>query len=149
MKQAHYVEMRVFCKEGEDEQTLVNKIKEVFPFDFEKEKIKFRWQTAEVFENKKLKIFYVTADKERHIKKVLALLFEKIPKEDKEILLNQLESRLDNSLHFFLRLDKDKMMEGEYKLTETGNCFHFTIAIAAYPHRREIAVNIVKRILNS
>jgi RNA-binding protein len=147
MKQAHYIEMRVFCKEGKDEQLLINKIKEIFPFDFEKDKINFRWQAADVFDNKKLKIFYVTIDKGRHVKTILNLLFGKFSKEDKEILLSQLESRLDSSLHFFLRLDKDKLMNGEYSLTETGNCFHFTIAIAAYPHKREIAIDIVKQIL--
>jgi RNA-binding protein len=148
MKQAHYVEMRVFCKEGEDEQAIISKIKEIYPFDFEKEKINFKWQNADVFDNKKLKIFYVTADKDRHVKKFLAGFLDKISREDKNILLEQLESRLDSSLHFFLRLDKDRMMlNNEYILTESGNCFHFRIAVAAYPHKREIAVKIVEEML--
>ena len=38
MKYAHNIEMRVFSKEGEDdEEKIIGKVHELFPFDFEKE----------------------------------------------------------------------------------------------------------------
>ena len=39
MKYVHNIEMRVFCKEDDNEDLILKKIKELFPIDFEKEKI--------------------------------------------------------------------------------------------------------------
>ena len=68
--------------------------------------------------------------------------------EQKMILIEQLQSRLDNHLHFYIRLDKDRILCNEYLLTDYGNCFHIKISIAAYPHKREIAEEIVKKIIS-
>ena len=39
------------------------------------------------------------------------------------------------------------MLNDEYFITESGNCFHFKIGIAAYPHKRDVAEKIVREIL--
>jgi RNA-binding protein len=149
MRQVHYIEMRVFCKEEDNEEAIVNKISELFPFDFKKDKIKFSQRTAYGFDDKKIKILTVTIDKDRHTNKFIQAFFSKLTGEQKELLLKQLESRLDDKLHFYIRLDKDSLLNNEFWITDTGNCFHFTFAIAAYPHRREVAVEIIAKMLNS
>lgn len=148
MKYAHFIEMRVFSKEQDDEQAIISRIKELFPFDFEKEKISLGQKTALGFEDKKINIFTVNICKDRQIKKFLANLLSKIDQDQKSMLIRQLESRLDSNLHFYIRLDKDRLMEGEYFITDSGNCFHFTIAVAAFPHKREIAADIVRSIFS-
>ena len=35
----------------------------------------------------------------------------------------------------------------KYELTDAGNCLHIKIAIAAYPNKREVAVEILKQII--
>lgn len=147
MKYAHYIEMRVFSKEEDNEDLINEKIHELFPFDFEKEKIKTESKTSFGFEDKKIKILSVEIKRQRLTTDFLINLMSKLSDEQKELLLEQLESRLDNSLHFYLRLDKEKLLNNEYFITESGNCFHFTIAIAAYPHKRDVAVAMVKNIL--
>ncbi len=149
MKYAHNIEMRVFSKEGDDEERIIEKIKEVFSFDFKKEKIKLNIRTAYGFEDKKIHILTVSIDKERHTGKVIKNIFSFLSSEQKELLLNQMESRLDDNLHFYIRLDKEKLMNNEYWLTDSGNCFHFNIAIAAYPHKREIAKKIIEEMIKS
>ena len=147
MKYVHNIEMRVFYKEDENEDTIVKKIKELFPIDFEKEKIKLKRKTSYGFEDKRIIVFTIFVNKQRHTKVVLRNLMEKLSKEQKDLLLKQLKSRLDESLHFYLRLDKDKLLNNEYWITDSGNCFHFKMAIAVYPHDMDVAKEIVKEIL--
>ncbi len=147
VKFAHNIQMRVFCREKDNELDIINAIHELFPFDFEKQKIEFTEQTAETFEGKKIKIFSVFVKKQRHTAKVLNNLFSKLSDDQKELLRKQMESRLDQNLHFFIRLDKPKLLEGEYWITDSGDCFHLDICIAAYPHKRAVARTILKRLL--
>jgi len=44
-------------------------------------------------------------------------------------------------------LNKDKFLVDKYELTDAGNCLHIKIAIAAYPNKREVAVEILKQII--
>jgi RNA binding exosome subunit len=148
MKYAHFIEMRVFSKEEDTENEIVKKVKELFPFDFEQEKIELQRKTAYGFEEKKIIIFTVDVNKERHTRKVLENLMKNLNQEQKDLLLKQLDTRLDDSLHFYLRLDKKKFLNNEYFITDKGNCFHFKIAIAAYAHIREKAEEVVKEILD-
>ena len=147
MKYVHNIEMRVFCKEEDNKELILKKIKELFPIDFEKEKINLKRKTSYGFEDKKIIVFTIVVNKQRHTKVVLNNLMKNLSKEQKELLLKQLDSRLDESLHFYLRLDKDKLLNKEYWITDSGNCFHFKMAIAAYPHDMDIAKEILKEIL--
>ena len=66
-------------------------------------------------------------------------------KTKKNQILQQIDSRLDKSLDFFLRFDKDSWIAGKkLLLTDAGKCFHIRISMAAFPKKREIALNVVK-----
>ena len=147
-KFAHNIEVRVFSKENEDdEEKIIEKIHELFPFDFEKEKVEFNSKISYGFEETKIKILTVFIKKESQTRKVLKLLMDNLSKEQKSMLIKQLESRLDEKLHFFIRLDKEKLLKGEYVITDSWNCFHFKVCVAAYPHKREVAKEIVIEML--
>lgn len=147
MKLVHNMEMRVFVKETDNEDKIVLKVKELFPFDFDKEKIEFKSKTTYGFEEHKIKILTVFIKKQHQTTKVIKQLMNKLKKKSKTILLDQLKSRLDDKLNFYIRLNKEKLLLNEYELTESGDCFWFKLCIAAYPHKREIAENIVRQIL--
>lgn len=148
MKLAHNIEMRVFSKEEDNEELIITKIHELFPFDFKKDKIELRIKISEGFEEKIIKIFTVFVDAQRHTNVMLKKLMENLNKEQKDLLKNQLQSRLDERLHFYIRLDKEKFLSDVYELTDAGNCFWLKICIAAYPNKKEIAQDIVKKILS-
>jgi RNA binding exosome subunit len=139
MKYAHFVEMRVFSKEEDDENAIRNKITEIFPF----EKLEIESKTTFGFEEKKIIILTVHIKKNNQINKFISCFLDKLGEEQRKTILSQMESRLDNNLHFFIRLDKDALLEDKYTLTDNGNCFHFRISITAYPHDREIAKKII------
>ena len=127
MKLAHFIEMRVFSKENDNEDLIKEKILNLFPFDFKEEKIEM-----------------ILADE-----KYGNNLMKNLDLDQKKLLINQLESRLDKSLHFYIRFDKEKLLEDKFFITESGNCFHLNIAIAAYPHKRETAIDIVTAMIKN
>ena len=147
MKIAHFIEIRVFSYEEDNEEQIVEKIKELIPFDFNKEKIELKKKNAFGFNDKIISVICVGIKKQNHTSKVIEKLLKKLNNDQKKLLLKQLQSRLDKDLHFFIRLDKDKLLKNEYWITDSGNCFHFKIAIAAYPHKREVGEKIVEELL--
>jgi RNA binding exosome subunit len=63
-------------------------------------------------------------------------------------LISQIESRLDEELFFFMRIDKDSWnIEKKTILTDSGNCYHIRITVAAFPKKRESAVALLNRFL--
>ncbi len=147
MKYANSVQIRVFAKEGEDAEKIMQGLKEIAPFDYGAEKIQFEIRAATGFNEARIKIYNIKLEKERHTKKFLENLIGKLSSEQKQLLLRQKESRLDNELDFFIRLDKEKLINNEYWITDSGNCYHTTISIAAFPRNREVALNIIEKML--
>lgn len=145
MKLAHQIKLSVFSKQEDNEKDVLNSFLSLIPFDLEEEKLKLKTSTAEGFEHKKIKVFELTLKKEKHTTKILKNLINKLTDEQKQLILKQAGSRLDENLKFFLRFDKDKLIkEDKLELTDKGNCFHIKISIAAFPSKKEKALEIVK-----
>jgi len=146
MKLLHFVEMRVFCKEYDIFDDIVKGIHFLFPFDFVKEKIILGEKTVEGFDQKKIKIFTVKISKQSQTTAFIKHLSKNLDDKQRKTIIEQLDSRLDEGLHFYIRLEKDELISGKYYLTDTGNCYHIKLSIAAYPHRKEAARDIIKSI---
>ncbi|HLD18507.1 MAG TPA: RNA-binding domain-containing protein [Candidatus Nanoarchaeia archaeon] len=148
MKTAAAIKLSFFCKPEEDKEALLKAFKKLIPFDLEIEKIQLKKTNAEGFNERKIEIYEVMFQKDRHINAFLDYLLAKLTKEQKQQLLDQLESRLHDNLHFYLRLDKDAMVNlGQLWLTDSGNCFHIEIVVAAFPAKREAAKKILENLL--
>ncbi|MBI2549564.1 hypothetical protein HYV83_00085 [Candidatus Woesearchaeota archaeon] len=149
MEIAHSVAIRVFCREEENENEIVNGLKSLIPLDFEKEKIAVKKQTTLGFSDKKIAIFEVALTKNRHIKAFLENMLSKISGTDKQMLLRQLDSRVDDSANFFVRFEKETLAKrNELLVTDGGNCYHVKIKIAAYPSNKENAMKVVRKLLD-
>jgi len=148
MKYAHLIKLNVFSKEGEDENRIKEKLLSFLTFkDLEKEKIKLEQKTATGFGQKTIGILEITLTKEKHTNAFIENLKEKLNNEQKELILKQAESRLDENLDFFLRFDKEKLInEDKLWLTDSGNCFHIKISIAAFPRKRENGLEIINKL---
>lgn len=147
MKYAHLIKIDVFSKEGEDENAIIKRLLSLIPFDIEEQKIKLEKSKAEGFGDKSINIFEITLAKDSHINQFLKNLKEKLADEQKELILKQAESRLDQDFDFFLRFDKEKLInEDKLWLTDSGNCFHIKISIAAFPRKRENGLEMIKEI---
>ncbi len=143
MKLANNVRIKVFAKEEENAAEIEEKLKQLVPLDFEKEKIPVKKQAATGFNEKKITIMELSLAKNKHINAFLDFLKEKLGERQKELLIRQKETRLDNELNFFMRLDKEKLLQNEFWITDSGNCYHIKISVAAFPRKRENALKAV------
>lgn len=150
MKQAHLIKLSVFINEAENFQEIKDKFLGFLPFNLDEEKIKLNEKRALGFWEKEITILEVTLTKRKHIKDFLENLLEKIEEKEKNIILEQAESRLDENLNFFLRFKKDEFIKNnKLVLTDSGKCFHIKMSIAAFPKKREIGIKIVKEIFGT
>lgn len=151
MKLAHQIKAKVFSYEkvNEDEKLILDKFLQLFPFDLKEQKIDLKKTQAFGFNENKIAIFDVTLTKEKHTKQFIENLIKNIDEEQRKLIASQLESRLDDNLDFFLRFDKDEYIKNnKLKLTDSGNCLHIMISVAAFPKKREIGLYIVKSIFS-
>lgn len=146
MKLANSIRISVFAKEDEDESRIEEGLKSVIPLDFEREKISVERKTSIGFNERKIRILGILLQKDRHINAFLEFLGGKLGERQKGLLLRQKESRLDSELYFFIRLDKEKLLNGEFFITDSGSCYHIRISIAAFPKSRLDALGVVERI---
>lgn len=145
MKLANNIVLSVFVKPGEDCEKIKAKLLSLVPFELEKEKIHCNATSAVGFNDKIIKILEIKLEKEGHTTRFLKHLNSLLPQEKKELLLSQ-ENRLDDRLNFFIRLDKEKFLEGICRITDQGNCFHIKMNIAAFPRKREEALKVIREI---
>ncbi|MBI2657258.1 hypothetical protein HYX08_01030 [Candidatus Woesearchaeota archaeon] len=150
MKYAHLARLTVFSYEHEDSEPILNAFLDFFPFNLEENKVELKKRTAAGFNEKNITIFEATIEKNSLISKFLENLFKKLDESQKNMILEQAESRLDANLDFFLRFGKDEWLNGrKLLLTDSGNCFHLKISMAAFPKKREIALNLVSNLISN
>ena len=150
MKFANIISLRVFVNPEEDRE----KIRAAFLYllgwnekELSEEKIFFKETKAKGFSEKIIIIMEATLEKDRHCNEFLKRLSQNLSVEDKEIMLSQ-TNRLDEELNFYLRLDKNSLLENKYVLTDSGECFHVKISVAAFPRRPDAAFKVVKMIFS-
>jgi len=149
MKYFNKIIISVFVKldEAEDIESIKQKLLELFPFNLAEEKIILREETTKGFNERRIKILKVELLKESHTNKFFESLSSKITRDDKSAILRQKESRLDQELYFYLRFDKQKWIQkNELELTDSGDCFHIKLALAAFPRKREVALELIEKI---
>lgn len=148
MKLAHYIRVRVIINPEDSEEKVMEGFLRLFPFDLKEEKIQISSKKAQGFNEKMLNIVEIELKKASHTTKFLNNLNKILNKEQKDLILNQLDSRIDDGNHLFLRLDKDRLLNDDCFITDYGNCFHITIAIAAFPVNKENAKKVVENIFS-
>jgi hypothetical protein len=147
MKLANIIKVSVFIKPEEDENSLKLKLLELLPFNLEEEKIVLKKTRATGFGQKEIIIYEVELDKDKHTNLFLKNLKEKLDEQQRIMLIKQ-EDRLDERLNFFIRLDKESLLQEQYQVTDCGECFHIRISIAAFPRKKDVALEVVKKIFS-
>ena len=61
-----------------------------------------------------------------------------------EKLNSDLERKIDEKGNWFLRFDKNDALDEKWTILDSGDSIHLKIKIAAYPARKEIAVDKVR-----
>ena len=149
MKYAHLIKLSIFSYEHENIEQILEAFLGFFPFNLEENKVLLKKSTAEGFNDRKITILEVTLSKTNLVNEFLENLLKNLSKEQKEQMLREAESRLDENQDFFIRFDKELWINNKkLELTDSGKCFHLKISIAAFPKKREIALNVVKKLFS-
>ena len=150
MKQAHYVELRVFVKPDEPYKEIkhaMHRLIGVGPDMFEEERIEYEEETAIGFNEKKIKILRAKITKNRRINDFLDKLKHKLGEKQNRVLRKQ-DNRIDEDMCFYVRLEKEAFLDGLYELTDGGDCFHVRINLATYPKKKEKAKKLINQIFS-
>ena len=74
-------------------------------------------------------------------------LFRNIGEGPLRIVLDEIEQRVDDDCILYLRLDKQKAVQGIYEISHSGDVISVTAKIVAHPAKKEIAVKNAKEYL--
>jgi len=153
MRYIHNAKITVFLKPEEyaKDAGLIKQVRDsmckLLPLDFDKEKLSITEENVESFENRKIKILALEISKEAHTNVFIKTLKELLGKEQCRTVVSQKESRLDDELCFYIRLDKERMLKDTAaELTDNGDCFHIKLHIAAFPKHKDVALKVVEEI---
>lgn len=147
MKLANSIRVSVFAKPEENEEKIREKLISFFPFSLEEENISINRSRATGFSQRQISIYQVDMSKERHTNLFLKFINSKLDAQQRCMLLSQ-ENRLDENLDFFIRFSKEHLLNNEFMLTDCGDCYHIRISIAAFPRKREVALEVAKKIFS-
>ncbi len=132
MELAKHVSIRVFIKNEDNKEEVLNTLKNLTALSDEDFNKLLKTTTAMGFE-KPLIIASIDLKKNKHKSLFMNKLFSSLSNEDKLLLRKDLHLRIDEYCHFFIRLDKDLLLRDIYSITNGGNCFHIEIALPIYP----------------
>ena len=136
----HNIKFRVFVYEDEDVDELSQAILNILP------EAEIEAEEAEGLTEDKIIILSGTISKKRYTKEFFNLLLESV---DLEKLNGDLERKMDEKGNWFLRFDKADAIDEKLTIKDSGDSIHLKIKIAAYPAKKEIAVEKVREAILS
>ena len=131
----HNIKFRVFVYENEDVEELSQAVLNILP------EAEINAEEAEGLTEDKIIILSGVVSKKRYTKAFFNLLLESV---DLEKLNDDLERKIDEKGNWFLRLDKEDAIDEKLTVKDSGDSIHLKIKIAAYPAKKEIAVDKVR-----
>jgi RNA binding exosome subunit len=129
----HYVDLRAFCYETEDEKRVGDALRTFLPEDTELERVE-----NEGHHGDRILVLSVRLERAAEVRHVLSKLAEL---DDIDAVLEELDHRVDDNCAFFLTLDKQAAFRGEVK---RGDGITFRAKVEAYPAKKERAVENVR-----
>ncbi len=142
---AHRVELSVFVREEESprKEEFIGALRSLVPFRLEEEKVAVESQAVQGFNEKRILIARIILQKARHVRAFMDALRERLSAAQKALLREQASSRLDKESNFFVRLDREALLENKLHLTDSGDCYHLKMGIAVFPSTPEAALAAV------
>ena len=147
MKLANSIKISLFIKPEEDYESLTKAFFKLLPFNLEEEKLQVKTSKATSFSQRQIIIHELELNKDKHTNLFLRFLRDQLDDQQRKMLMMQ-EDRLDPNLDFFIRLDKESLLHDQYQITDCGECYHIRISIAAFPRKREAALEVVRKIFS-
>ncbi len=135
----HNISYRVFVYGTENEEKVKEAIQTLFPNSHP------QTDTTEGYFKNPVLILHNKISKNREIKEFIEIL-KQIDAPSKKQLRSELENKMDERGNLFLRFNKQRAYLGDLKIVEHGDAIHVKINVAAYPAKKENAIEVAKDI---
>ncbi|MBR3411009.1 MAG: exosome protein [Candidatus Methanomethylophilaceae archaeon] len=130
----HWVRVQVFCYATERQELLEETLAELLGTD------EFTEDISEGEHGDTMLILEARLTKQREYN----ALFRKLGSDIREWIKEDVENRVDEDCVFYMRLDKQKAVRGEYEVAHHGDVISITGKIQSHPARKDVAeANIV------
>ncbi|MEJ2248513.1 MAG: RNA-binding domain-containing protein [Candidatus Lokiarchaeota archaeon] len=145
---AHSIILELFVHPEEDQNKIIEKLLSLIPFDIKEEKVALKRKSTFGFNQERIIVLSVTLTKKRHIEEFLENFIKRIGDHTKKTMSKEIDRRLDNKFNFYIRLDKQKLVDqGELEITEAGDCIYIKVKIAVFPQKRDKAIQEIENYL--
>ena len=130
----HWVRVQVFCYATERQELLEETLAELLGTD------EFTEDVSEGEHGDTMLILEARLTKQSEYN----ALFRKLVSDIRECIKADVENRVDEDCVFYMRLDKQKAVRGEYEVAHHGDVISITGKIQSHPARKDVAeANIV------
>ena len=131
----HNIKFRAFVYEDESVDEISQAILNLLP------EAEIESEEAEGLLEDKIIILSGMVSKKRYTKTFFNKLLESV---DLEKLNNDLEQKIDEKGNWFLRFDKADALDEKLTILDKGDSIHIRVKIAAFPAKKQIAVDKVR-----
>ncbi|KXB04377.1 hypothetical protein AKJ48_02770 [candidate division MSBL1 archaeon SCGC-AAA261O19] len=138
------VEVRSFVHATED----LKKVKEIFR-SLLPEEIEIEESRAKGHHGDKITILSARINRNPDIREFWHQAMKMMPNKEKEKLSEIAVDRIADDCRLYLRFDKQAAVGEELILTDSGDALHIRINVSAYPAKREIAVEEMRKFISS
>ncbi|SFR43574.1 RNA-binding protein [Halogeometricum limi] len=132
----HYIDLRTFCYETEDDKRVEAALRTLLPDEFEVERVENTGHHGD-----RIVVFSARVERAAEVRDVLSALSAI---EDFEGLVDELDERVTENCELFMRLDKQAAFGGDVRL---GPGITFRAKVEAYPAKKEAAVENAREAL--
>jgi len=135
----HWLRINIFCYATENEELIHDAMEELLGTD------EFECDITNSEHGNRILIMSCELSKQKEITPIFLRLGKNISDE----LKDRLEDRIDEDCVFYLRLDKQELVQGRYRIAHHGDVLSVTGKIASHPARKGIAAGKMAEFLNS
>ena len=100
----------------------------------------FRESRSRGFEDRPILVLEGKRTSKKTARLLLTSMIAELSVDDRRQLKATAESRIDEDLNCYIRLDKHALIRGESRLVDHGSCYHFTFNLVTYPKRKSAAL---------
>ena len=133
----HWVRVQTFCYATEKRELLEETMTELLGTD------EFEEEISEGEHGNVMTILEARLTKQREFN----ALFRKLGPEICGRIVDDIENRIDDDCVFYIRLDKQKAVQGQYEVAHHGDVIAITGKVQAHPAKKDVAVRTLKEFL--
>ena len=133
----HWVRVQTFCYATEKRELLEETMTELLGTD------EFEEEISEGEHGNVMTILEARLTKQREFN----ALFRKLGPEICGWIVDDIENRIDDDCVFYIRLDKQKAVQGQYEVAHHGDVVAITGKVQAHPAKKDGAVRTLKEFL--